>query len=87
MNYTTAQAFEEREQELLRQHGITKHDGEYHVPSSDGRRTYIVTFAGHPYGEDNTYLWNCTCPARTTCKHINRVAAISGQLSDEFGYE
>lgn len=53
-------------------------DGTYEVPASDGTRTYTVTHTGaEEYGDID--LWACTCPARTTCRHIRLI----GQLIDE----
>ena len=45
---------------------------------------YTVSYAGAL--DDDVDTWDCTCPARVTCKHIKLVASIMGEFCDLCGY-
>lgn len=75
------------EQEMARAGVTVLSTGTYQVPSSSRPgQHYVVTYAGRG-DEAEVALWDCTCPSRRTCKHINLVSGIVNNLNDEFGYE
>jgi hypothetical protein len=80
----------ETEQEILTRFGITT-AGEhaYAVPSSNGKGTYTVRYAGRGDCAE-VRLWECDCPAGQhgkTCKHIRLVGEANGAICDELGCE
>jgi uncharacterized Zn finger protein len=80
----------ELERQICADHGIEAiDDNTYAVSSSDGLRRYTVRFVGRT--EDGFgFLWECNCPAGEHgrhCKHIDRVAACSAEISNELGHE
>jgi len=83
-----AETYEQALQREMAQANVTVlRAGEYRVPSSSRPgEYYIVTYAGRG-DEAEVALWDCTCPARNTCKHINLVSGIVNNVNDEFGYE
>lgn len=61
--------------------------GAYQVASSSQPdQFHIVVYVGRG-DEAEVALWNCTCPARRTCRHIKLVSGIVDRVNDEFGYE
>lgn len=57
------------------------------VTSSRGDTVYCVTYEGRTSATSDAHVWECTCPARVTCKHIKRVAKLMHDLTDASGGE
>ena len=78
--------YEEYTTAVCEANGIVRDGETYRVPSSNGRDFYAVKFAGSHDG-GHVHTWDCSCPARTTCKHIKLVAEINDHVCAEFGLD